>query len=126
MRLRNPVARARGIGSAQDGAHEWWVQRLLSIALLVLTPWLLWLVVSLLGADVDGVRASIAQPWNAALLLAFVIATFWHVQLGLKVVIEDYIHTRWLEVVLQIAVRFACVIAVIVAAIAIGRIAFTA
>ena len=125
MSLSHPIARVRGLGSAKNGTHHWWMQRLTAIALALLTPWFIWLAVSLVGADAFTVRASLAQPVNAVLMLAFVASLFWHARLGLQVVIEDYIHTHWLEVTLQVVVLFACALAVLASAIAIGRIVFT-
>jgi succinate dehydrogenase / fumarate reductase membrane anchor subunit len=125
MNLRNPLATARGLGSAKNGTQHWWLQRLSALALLVLTPWFLLLVLGLVGADQIDARSAIAEPASAALLLAFVLSLFWHAQLGLQVVIEDYVH-GWLELALQVVVKFACAFAALVSVIAIGRIAFTA
>lgn len=105
--MRTPLARARGLGSAKDGVHHWWVQRLTAVALALLTPWFLWLLVSLIGADQADVQATIANPRYALPLLFFVLALFWHAKLGIQVVIEDYTHTRWLEVTLQVLANFA-------------------
>lgn len=124
--LRNPLATARGLGAAKDGVHHWWVQRVTAVALALLSPWFVYMLVSLVGADYPTVRLTLAQPITASLLAIYVGALFWHAQLGLQVVIEDYIHTRWLEVALQLAVRFACLFAAVVAIVAIGRLAFTA
>ncbi len=99
--LRTPLARARGLGSGKTGTGHWWWQRLTAIALVLLVPWLIGVLVSLVGADIDSARATIARPWNAIPLAAFVIAAFWHAKLGVQVVIEDYVHTRWVEVTLQ-------------------------
>jgi succinate dehydrogenase / fumarate reductase membrane anchor subunit len=125
MSLRDPLAIARGLGPAKQGVHHWWVQRLTSVALMFLVPWFVVFALQLVGADVTTVRGVIAHPLNATLLLAFVWTLFWHLQLGLQVVLEDYVH-GWLELALQVAVKFACALGAIAAAIAIGRIAFTA
>ena len=125
MNLRHPLAIARGLGSAKDGVGHWWLQRLTAMALLLLSPWFGWLVLGLIGADHYTVRQTLAEPLNASLLLAFVLSLFWHAQLGLQVVIEDYVH-GWLEITLQVAVKFACAFGALASVIAIGRIAFTA
>jgi succinate dehydrogenase / fumarate reductase membrane anchor subunit len=125
MSLNNPLARAKGLGSAKNGTGHWWSQRLTAIALALLTPWFVVLAVGLLGADQATVRQAIAQPFTATLLAAFVLSLFWHAQLGLQVVVEDYIHGA-LEVALQIAIKFAYVLAAIASLLAIGRIVFTA
>jgi succinate dehydrogenase / fumarate reductase membrane anchor subunit len=95
-RLRDPLAVARGLGSAKDGTGHWWTQRLTAVALLLLTPWFAWLVLGLVGADQATMRATLAQPWTASLLLAFVVSLFWHAQLGMQVIVEDYVHDeKW-------------------------------
>ena len=119
--LRSPLGRAHGLGSAKDGVHHWWMQRLTAVALALLTPWFLWLVLSLRGADYLTARLMLARPLNATLLLAFVIALFWHARLGLQVVIEDYVHVRGLEIVLQVLVTFACVLGALAAVVSIAR-----
>lgn len=123
--LRDPIATARGLGSAKAGVSHWWLQRLTAIALALLTPWFIWFVVRQVGADQGQVRAAIASPVTASLLLSYVIALMWHARLGLQVVIEDYIH-GWLEVALQIAIKLVFAFATVAAAIAIGRIVFSA
>lgn len=123
--LRDPIATARGLGSAKDGVSHWWLQRLTAIALALLTPWFIWFVVRQVGADQGQVRAAIASPVTASLLLSYVIALMWHARLGLQVVVEDYIH-GWLEVALQIAIKLVFAFATVAAAIAIGRIVFSA
>lgn len=124
--LRNPIARARGLGSAKSGTDHFWWLRVTSIVLAVLTPWLVWLLVSLIGADLDTARAAIAKPWNAILLAIFVVAMFWHTKLGVQVVIEDYVHARALEVASQLLVTLACVVGAFASLYAIGRIALMA
>jgi succinate dehydrogenase / fumarate reductase, membrane anchor subunit len=123
--MRDPLAQARGLGSAKDGTHHWTVQRITALALLFLVPWFIYFSVSLLGADFVSVRTTIAKPLNATLLLSFVIAMFWHARLGLQVVIEDYIH-GWQEVSLQLITKLVYAISAIAAIVAIGRIVFSA
>jgi succinate dehydrogenase / fumarate reductase membrane anchor subunit len=125
MSLRNPLARAKGLGSAKDGTTHWWHQRLTAIALALLTPWFVVFAVGLIGADQAAVQGAIARPLTATLLAAFVLSLFWHARLGLQVVVEDYIHGA-LEVVLQIVIKFVYALAAIAALLAIGRIVFTA
>jgi succinate dehydrogenase / fumarate reductase, membrane anchor subunit len=123
--LRDPLATARGLGSAKDGVSHWWLQRLTAIALALLTPWFIWFVVHQVGADQFQVRAAIASPVTASLLLSYVIALMWHARLGLQVVVEDYLH-GWFEIALQIAIKLVFAFATVAAAIAIGRIVFSA
>jgi succinate dehydrogenase / fumarate reductase membrane anchor subunit len=126
MSLRNPLADARGLGSAKDGTSHWWAQRVSAIALIPLVLYVLYLLVSLAGADYASVRSAIAQPFNAVVLILFIATAFWHARLGLQVVIEDYFHVRWLEITLMLAVKFIFAAMGLAAIVAIGRIAFTA
>ena len=119
MSLRTPLGKAIGLGSAQSGAHHWWMQRVTAVALIPLALWFVWSLMSLLGADQATVQQWISQPLNAALLMALVIAMFYHAQLGLQVVIEDYVHTAWLEISLQILVKFAAIIGALICTFAI-------
>lgn len=118
--LRTPLKVARGNGASGTGAHHWWLQRLTAVALVPLSIWFLFLVGGVLHAGYPAVLAAIAQPVHALLLIVLVICTFWHGALGLQVIIEDYVHARWLEVTLQAALRIgallgtlACVMAVL-------------
>jgi succinate dehydrogenase / fumarate reductase, membrane anchor subunit len=126
MKLRHPLARARGLGSANDGTHHFWIQRLTSVALALLVPWFVWTVARLLGADHATVHAALAQPLNATLMLAFVIMLAWHAKLGLQVVVEDYVHARWAEVALLIAITLSLSLAALAAVLAIVRIVLAA
>lgn len=123
--FRTPLSRARGLGSARAGTGHWWWQRVTAVLLIVLVPWIVGLLVSFVGADLDAARMTIAKPWNIIPLAAFVIAMFWHAKLGIQVVIEDYVHTRWVEVALQLLVTFACALAALASLYALGRIAMT-
>lgn len=125
-RFRSPIKNARGLGSAKDGVHHFVVQRITAIALLFLAVYLLVFLVSLVGADYAAARAAVAHPCNAILLIAFLLAMFWHAQLGLQVIIEDYVHTTWLALAWQLAVRFICVLAALASVFAVVRIALGA
>lgn len=123
MSLRHPLARVHGLGSAKEGVSHWWAQRLTAIALVPLSVWFLVWLFGLLGADPAAARASIAQPAVAVLLISFLVALFWHAQLGLQVVVEDYVHSRWLELTLQIAIKFLAFLGALAGILAVARIA---
>ncbi len=108
--LRTPLARARGLGPARHGVGHWWTQRLTAIALIPLALWFAWLVLRLPRLDFAGAHDLVANPINALLLIVFTATMFWHGQLGLQVVIEDYVHTRWIEITLLVAVKFLAVL----------------
>lgn len=122
-RIVTPLKRVKGLGAAHTGTHHFIVQRVTALALVPLTLWLVWLVLGLVGQDPFVVRARLAEPWTSTLLVAYIIAFFWHMQLGLQVVIEDYVHTRWMETALQIAVKFVAFLGAILATLSVIRIA---
>jgi succinate dehydrogenase / fumarate reductase, membrane anchor subunit len=124
--LRNPLKRARGLGSAQFGVGHWWTQRVTAVGLIILGLWLVVLVLGLVHSDYATARTAMAKPWNAVLLVAFLITSFWHAVLGLQVVIEDYVHTRWKEIVLLVAIKFLAVLSVLAGTLAVLRIALGA
>lgn len=124
--LRNPLKRARGLGSSQSGVGHWWTQRVTAAGLVILGLWLVALVLGLMHSDYATARAAVARPWNAVLLVAFLITAFWHAVLGLQVVIEDYVHTRWKEIVLLVAIKFLAVLSVLAGTLAVLRIALGA
>jgi succinate dehydrogenase / fumarate reductase membrane anchor subunit len=121
--LRTPMKIARGLGSAREGSQHFMVQRITAVALLGLGLWFVWIALEMLHLDYAASRALIAQPWNALLMISFAIASFWHAQLGLQVVIEDYVHQRALELTLQIAVKFLCFLGAAASVLAVVRIA---
>lgn len=124
--LRHPIKRARGLGSAQSGVGHWWTQRVTASALVVLGLWFLVTVLRLAHADFATAHALVSRPWNAVLLIAFVITMLWHAVLGLQVVIEDYVHTRWKEVSLLVLVKFLAVLSALASVLAVLRIALGA
>lgn len=105
MSLRTPVARARGLGSAKEGLHHWWVQRVSAVALIPLTIWFVASIVGLAGADHAAVAAWIGNPVVAVLMVLLVAAALYHAQLGMQVVYEDYIHTHWLKVTADVGTK---------------------
>ena len=124
--MRTPIARAHGLGSGKSGTEHFWIQRVTAVVLALLVPWLIGLLVSLVGAELGAVRATIAKPWNAILLAGFVVALFWHAKLGIQVVIEDYVHTRGTEITLHLLNILACTLGALASLYAIGRIALLA
>ena len=120
---RTPLRTAIGLGSAKHGVHHFIVQRLTALALAVLGVWFIWLVLKLLHLDYAAAHALVAQPLNVVLMLAFVIAVFWHAQLGLQVVVEDYVRAPGWQLTLQIAVKFLCFLGAIASVLAVIRIA---
>lgn len=122
--LRTPLARARGLGSAHTGLHHWWMQRLTAIALVPLVVWFAVSLVMMSGADQGVVRAWIGSPFVMVLLILTIVVGLHHGQLGLQVVIEDYIHGEGRKLALILLVRFVAVLSGLAAVVAILRIGF--
>ena len=122
--LRTPLARARGLGSAREGVHHWWAQRLTAIALIPLVVWFAISLVMMSGADYGAVRAWIGSPFVMVLLILTIAVGLHHGQLGLQVVIEDYVHGDGSKLALIVAVRFVAVLFGLAAIVAVLRIGF--
>ena len=123
--LRSPLKVARGLGSSQSGVGHWWTQRVTAAALVVLLIWFVITVLGLLHADYATALATVAKPWNALLLIVLLVTMFWHAVLGLQVVIEDYVHTRWKEVLSLVLIKFLAVLGALASVLAVLRIALT-
>lgn len=117
--FRTPIKVARRLGASKSGVHHWWVQRVTAIALIPLSIWFLFFLGALVHTSYPMVLATIAQPVPATLLIVLSLCLFWHGALGLQVIIEDYVHTRWLEVTLQIALRFGAILAALACVLAV-------
>jgi succinate dehydrogenase / fumarate reductase membrane anchor subunit len=107
-RMRSPLGRALGLGSAKEGVEHWWLQRITAVALVPLSLWFVIAIIRLVGADLDSVRDWVGNPLPAILLVLLLFATFYHASLGLQVVIEDYVHGELTKLGLVIIVRLAC------------------
>lgn len=124
MDIRSPLARARGLGAAHNGTHHWWIQRLTSIALTPLMLWLAYSFVSLATADHAAATEWLRHPINAILMLALVATLFHHMQLGLQVVVEDYIHSGFRKFIVLIVMKFTSILLAIGGIFAVLKVAF--
>lgn len=126
MRYQTDRQRVRGLGTAHEGTGHWWSQRLTSIALVPLTIFFLFPFVQNLGSDWETVRASYASPVNAIVAVLFFVVGFVHLQQGLQVVIEDYVHEKALRTAALLANTFLCWAFALAAVFAVAKIAFAA
>ena len=124
MSLRSPLGRVRGLGSAKSGTEHFWAQRVTAVALIPLTLWFVYSILALGSADHATASAWMQSPVNAVLLLLLVVATFHHMQLGLQVVIEDYIHNEGAKVLLMMGQKLITFALAIAAGFAVLKIAF--
>jgi succinate dehydrogenase / fumarate reductase membrane anchor subunit len=121
--LRSPLGYVSGLGSAKSGVHHWWLQRLTSIALVPLTIWFAVSLLSLPALDRVTVIAWMSQSWTALLLILLVLVASWHSQLGVRVVVEDYIHGG-MKTLILIVLTFAHALIAVAGVFAVLKVAF--
>lgn len=124
MNMRSPLRQVRGLGSAKEGVAHWWAQRVTAIALIPLVLWLVTGLLSLIGAEHASVLAWIGSPVTAVLLVLLLTTSFYHAQLGLQVVLEDYVHHEGWKLVTILFVKFACLLLGLAAVFGVLKIAF--
>jgi len=122
--LRTPLSRARGLGSAKQGVHHWWAQRITAIALIPLVAWFAISLIMMSGADYNVVRAWIGSPVVMVLLTLTFVVGLHHGQLGMQVVIEDYVHNDGVKLALIVLMRFIAVLFGLAGIVAVLRIGF--
>jgi succinate dehydrogenase / fumarate reductase, membrane anchor subunit len=122
--LRTPLSRARGLGSARQGVHHWWAQRITAVALIPLVVWFAISLIMLSGADYAVVRAWIGSPVVMVLLTLTIVIGLHHGQLGMQEVVEDYVHSEGMKLALIVLLRFTAVFFGLAAIVAILRIGF--
>jgi succinate dehydrogenase / fumarate reductase membrane anchor subunit len=127
MSLRSPLGRVLGLGSAKGGSGHWYAQRISAVALVILG---LWFVASLAmlgpGAAHESVTHWLGSPFAATMAVLLVLVTGYHAQLGMQVVIEDYVGDKGLRTVVLTAVNFMLVTAAILGVLAVLRLALGA
>jgi succinate dehydrogenase / fumarate reductase membrane anchor subunit len=125
-RMRSPLGRAIGLGSAKAGVEHWWMQRLTSLALV---PLCLWFVIGVIAHVGDGYLDFadwVASPPVSILFILLIAAAFYHAALGAQVVIEDYVHHEGARLGAIILVRFLAFALGVAALFAVLRLAFGA
>ncbi len=123
MSLRTPISSARGHGSAGAGTHHFWVQRVTAVALVPLTIWFLWALLSHVGGSRAEVLEWIGQPLVAVAFILLLVAGAYHLKLGLQVVVEDYVHGEGMKLVSQLAITLGCAAVGIASVFAVLKIA---
>lgn len=96
--IRSSLAGARGLGSAKSGTGHFWAQRVSAIALVPLTLWFVACLASQFGASYSSVTNWLSSPFQASLLAIYLAAIFYHSQLGLQTIIEDYVHVESIKI----------------------------
>ena len=123
MSIRTPLAHVRGLGTAKDGTHHWWVQRVTSVALV---PLVLWFVISLLAvsqADYETFRHWLSNPYRAGAMVALLAVMFYHASLGMQVIYEDYVQPEWLKYTLLLVTQFVLFLLGAISTVAVLKVA---
>ena len=123
MSLRSPLGKVLGLGSAKSGVHHWWSQRVTAVALAFLGVWFVASLACLGDFEYHAVLGWIGNPCNATLLSLFIATLAYHSQLGMQVIIEDYLHGA-MKTVTIILSNFFHVIVGALGVVSVLRIAF--
>jgi succinate dehydrogenase / fumarate reductase, membrane anchor subunit len=124
QRMRSPLGRARGLGSAREGVEHWWMQRVSAAALIPLTLWFVVSLIALTGSDYNAFIAWLKAPFVAILMVLVLVALFHHMALGLQVVVKDYVHSDRAKIPTVVAIHLACFALAVAGIFATVRIAF--
>lgn len=124
MSLRSPLGRVQGLGSAKSGSSHWISQRVTAVALTLLGIWFVVSLLTLGGHGHERVTAWLGSPLQSVLAVLFVLVAAWHANLGLQVIVEDYVGARRTRVAVLVVVKFALIVAAVAGVLAVLRIAF--
>lgn len=124
MSLRTPIGRVLGLGSAKEGVGHWWTQRVTSVALVILGLWFVSALLRLDDLSYGAVVTWMSSPVNAVLLALLVGTTAYHSQLGVQVVVEDYVAHHGAKVAVLLLLNFLHVALGALGVFAVLRIAF--
>jgi succinate dehydrogenase / fumarate reductase membrane anchor subunit len=114
-----------GLGAAKEGAGHWWSQRVSAVALLLLTPWFLLSLIGVSDVGYASITVWIGSPVHSVLLSLLVVAASYHAQLGLQVIVEDYVATKGTRMIVLLIVNFALLLLAVIAVFSILRIALS-
>ncbi|MFL2934247.1 MAG: succinate dehydrogenase, hydrophobic membrane anchor protein [Thalassobaculaceae bacterium] len=121
--MRTDLGRVRGLGTAKEGVHHWWMQRLTAIALIPLTLWFIISIATLNNASYTETVNWLSIPLVSIFMILLVSATLYHALLGVQVVVEDYIHQEGFKFLLLIGLKFIFLVLGVVAIFSLLKIA---
>ena len=122
--LKSPLGKVKGLGSAKNGTHHWWMQRLTAIALIPLTIYFLvgFLSHIVWGNGYGDATSWLSSPFNGIVMLLLVFSGCYHANSGLQVIIEDYLHCEAAKITGIIIVKFSLVVLAMVGALSVIKI----
>ena len=104
--MRTPLGRVRNLGASHSGTGDFWRQRLTAVAMTLLIIPVIVIVLMLIGSNQAGAKLILGSLPAAIILILFIIASTWHMKIGMQVVIEDYVHSEKLKLIAIIANNF--------------------
>jgi succinate dehydrogenase / fumarate reductase, membrane anchor subunit len=104
--MRTPLSRVRYLGASHSGTSDFWRQRLTAVAMLLLILPVIVIVLMLLGSNQAGAKLVLGSPLVAIIMLLFIVASVWHMKIGMQVVIEDYVHSEMVKLAAIMANNF--------------------
>ena len=104
--MRTPLGRVRSLGSSHSGTSDFWRQRLTAVAMVLLILPVIVVVMMLLGRNQAGAAQILGSPLVALVMLLFIVASVWHMKIGMQVVVEDYVHSETVKLVAIMANNF--------------------
>ena len=107
--MRTPLARVRSLGSSHSGTSDFWRQRLTAVAMTVLIVPVIVVVLMLIGSNQAGAKQIFSSVPIAIIMLLFIIASTWHMRIGMQIVIEDYVHSEKIKLACVMANNFFCI-----------------
>ncbi len=122
--MRSQLGRAQGLGAAKTGVHHWWAQRATAVALLPLSLYFVVSVLVLRGATRADMVAFMGTPWNTVLYLCLIVALFYHLALGLQVVVEDYVDNEAARIGSVMALKGLIIFCALACAVSVLKLAF--
>ncbi len=125
MSLQSPLGKVLGNGAAKDGAGHWWAQRVSAVGLVLLAPWFVMSLIALGDLSYVNIVSWIASPVNTVLLSLLVFTVSYHAQLGLQVVVEDYVAHKGIRMLTMLVINFTLLVLGVLGVFSVLRIALT-